>query len=61
MILTKGYFNSFTKKLNNLTIKNKLIKISKNSKLINSGVYLFSKNLINVVNKNKLKKNIFRK
>lgn len=56
MTLTNGYLNSFTKKLNNLAIKNKIIKFSKRSKLINSGIYLLNKKIIDIAKKNKSNK-----
>ena len=41
------------KKLNNLEIKNGLLYFKKNSKLMNSGIYLFNKKFSNYLNKKK--------
>jgi len=50
MVLTNGYKNSFSNKLNKLSVRKFKVKILKNSKLINSGVYLFKKKIFEKIN-----------
>ena len=45
--------NQSSKKLNNLSLKNNILRIKKNSKLMNGGVYFFKKNIFKyIINKN---------
>ena len=55
MVLTNGYENSFSTKLNKLSLKGSKIQFSKKSKLINSGVYLLNREIIRKINLNQNK------
>ncbi len=50
--LCKNNKNNYNKKLNNLIIKNDLIKFSKSGKLMNGGIYFFKKEIFQYIKKN---------